>query len=586
MPGQDPRPRTANLSAMTSRFGAARLALLTVGLLVASLLPAVPASAAEVYEVFHVPTTGGALIRVEVVRDTRFEKVPVILTMSPYNGDYGLIGGTQPAKDDVASRYVRKGYARATADLLGTRGSTGCWDYGGKAEQQAGVDAVNFLASQPWSTGKVAMMGASYDGTTANMVAARGDDVPGLAGIIPIVAISRWYGYGYTQGMRYMSQSASNGRPTDQGIDTPLVFDFRSGRTIAPDPTGQHFVGNVTARTGECGAVEHTQRGYDESPDYDQFWQDRDYLKDVANFRVPVLVAGGWRDFNVKPDESINLYNALPVDDAATAEREGVPFKMLAMGQNPHGSPALSQWQTLVDRFLDHTLKGVQNGINTDAPVYTATRTGTTAVTKVESSWPPPGTSEVALHLEHGGADGTLSPTPTDGAPKSFSDVSAGDDFRAMRDLAAENDWLWYVSPPLARDTRLAGEAVLDATVSINRDRGALTPVLIEIPATGTPRWETFGALNLQYRDGLAAAKPVVANEPLRASVVFKPQDTTFKAGSRIGVLLLASNVGWVRPDVPGQATTVHHGANGLSSVLRLPVVGAPADPAALFPTP
>lgn len=568
---------------MRSRLGAHRVALLVVALLAGSLLSAVPASAAEVYEVYHVPTVGGAVVRVEVKRDTKFEKVPVILTMSPYNGDYGLVGGTTPADDTVASRYVRKGYARATADLLGTRGSTGCWDYGGAKEIQAGVDAVNFLASQPWSNGKVAMMGASYDGTTANMVAARGADVPGLAGIIPIVAISRWYGYGYTQGQRFVAQSASNGRPTDQGIDTPLVFDFRSGRTVAPDPTGAHFVGNVQARTGECGAVEHTQRGYDESPDYDAFWTERDYLKDAGKFQVPVLIGGGWRDFNVKPDESINLYNALPVDDPATPEREGVPFKMLVMGQNPHGTPTITQWQGLVDKFLDYTLKGVQNGIDTAPPVYTATRTGSAAPRMVESSWPPPGTGDVTLHLEHSGADGTLSPTPTTGATKTFTDAAAGDDYRAMRDLSAEQDWLWYVSPPLARDARLAGEAVLDATVSINRDRGALTPVLIEIPATGTPRWETFGALNLQYREGLTAAKPVPSDTPVKAPVVFKPQDTTFKAGSRIGVLLLASNVGWLRPDLPGQETTVHHGADGLSSTLRLPIVDAPADPAALF---
>ena len=94
-----------------------------------------------------------------------------------------------------------------------------------------------------------------------------------------------------------------------------MVLDFRSGRTIAPDPTGEHFIGSVQARTGECGAGEHTPRGYDESPDYEAFWTERDYLTDIAKFRVPVLVGGGWRDFNVKPDESINLYNALPVDD-------------------------------------------------------------------------------------------------------------------------------------------------------------------------------------------------------------------------------------------------------------------------------
>ena len=564
---------------MDSVSRARRLALLLVAVMVTTVLPALPAAAAEVYEVYHVPTVGGAVVRVEVKRDTKFEKVPVILTMSPYNGDYGLLGGTTPADDTVAARYVRKGYARATADLLGTRGSTGCWDYGGAKEIQAGVDAVNFLASQEWSSGKVAMMGGSYDGTTANMVAARGEEAPGLAAIVPIVAISRWYGYGYSQGLRYTSQSASNGRPTDQGIDTPLVFDFRSGRTIAPDPTGEHFVGNVAARTGECGAVEHTQRGYDESPDYDAFWTERDYLRDMAKYRVPVLVGGGWRDFNVKPDESINLYNALPVDDPATEAVEGVPFKMLYMGQNPHGNPNIPQWQATVDKFLDHTLKGIDNGIRESSPVMTASRNG---VTHAEATWPPPATSDVTLSLDHSGADGALLPTPASGAPVTFNDASVGDDFRALQDPSAESDWLWYVSPPLARDVRLAGEPVLDATVSVNRDRGSLIATLVEVD--GSKRtWSDFGGLNLQYREGLEIAKPVPTGTPVSAPVVLKPQDTTFKAGTRIGMLIHASNVGWFRPDVPGQATTVHHGADGLASVLRLPIVDAPADAASLF---
>ncbi|HEX5782096.1 MAG TPA: CocE/NonD family hydrolase, partial [Solirubrobacteraceae bacterium] len=68
-------------------------------------------------------------------------KAPVILTYSPYNS---LSEGTEPnlAYDDLGLRYLPKGYARAVADVLGTRNSSGCWDYGGRKEQQSGVDLV------------------------------------------------------------------------------------------------------------------------------------------------------------------------------------------------------------------------------------------------------------------------------------------------------------------------------------------------------------------------------------------------------------------------------------------------------------
>src|SRR5688500_15915452 len=164
-------------------------ALLATSALAAGVAAVPSASAADtVYEISYVESVDGALIRVEVMRPVVEEDVPVILTYSPYN----TLGEPRPAEDGVASRYVPLGYARATADVIGTRGSTGCWDYGGPAEQQSGVDVVKFLAGKTpnskgetigWSNGNVGMIGVSYEGTTANMVAARGDDVPELKAI-------------------------------------------------------------------------------------------------------------------------------------------------------------------------------------------------------------------------------------------------------------------------------------------------------------------------------------------------------------------------------------------------------------------
>ncbi|HET8950889.1 MAG TPA: CocE/NonD family hydrolase, partial [Solirubrobacteraceae bacterium] len=215
-----------------------RLSRAVLGALVALvLLPAGAQGQAEdtIYESLSIPTVDGDRIHVEVARPKGVAKAPVILTYSPYNS---LSEGTSPnlAYDELGLRYLPKGYARAVADVLGTRNSSGCWDYGGRKEQQSGVDLVNALAAQPWANGKVAMIGGSYDGTTANMVAARGADVPGLAAIVPELAISRWYGYAYAGGVRYLGNSE---RPTDEGFDTPFAFDFGIARTPPTQRTPQ-----------------------------------------------------------------------------------------------------------------------------------------------------------------------------------------------------------------------------------------------------------------------------------------------------------------------------------------------------------
>jgi X-Pro dipeptidyl-peptidase len=172
------------------------------------------AQAAEpIFEKYKVPTVDGAEINVEVMRPAGNLDAPVVLTYSPYNT---LSETTSPnlANDDIGQRYLEQGYARAVADVLGTRNSSGCWDYGGLKEQQSGVDLVNFLARQAWSNGRVAMIGGSYDGTMATMTAVRGAAVPGLKAIVPIVGISRWYGYAYGDGVRYFLNSEV---PTDEG---------------------------------------------------------------------------------------------------------------------------------------------------------------------------------------------------------------------------------------------------------------------------------------------------------------------------------------------------------------------------------
>jgi X-Pro dipeptidyl-peptidase len=287
-------------------------------LLSLAVLLVVPAAArAEtITESYRVPTVHGAQVYVEVTRQAGVRS-PVILTYSPYN----VLGEGQETQDKYGERYVPRGYARAVADVIGTRNFSGCGDYGGAAEQQSGVDLVNFLSRRSWSNGKVAMVGGSYDGTTASMVAATGDDARGLAGVVPIAAISRWYGYAYSHGVRY---SGNSQRPTDEGVDTPLAFDFGFGRTPPTDPSA---IDAAVDRIRPCDAVRHTLEGYNRTPDYDAFWLERDYRKDARRFAVPSLIAHGWQDFNVKQEEGVELFKAVG----------GSPFKKLFLFQGGHG---------------------------------------------------------------------------------------------------------------------------------------------------------------------------------------------------------------------------------------------------------
>src|SRR3954454_2096599 len=481
--------------------------VLVLVLLAAGLLAA-PARAANVKETIKVPTKDGR-IWAEIVRPDTKEKVPIILTYSPYNS-LGENQGGSVADDSLAATLKPKGYDRDVADVVGTRNSTGCWDYGGAKEQQSGVDLVNALAKLPWSNGKVAMIGGSYDGTTANMVAVRGADVPGLAAIAPQAAINHWYGYAFQDGVRYFGNSKV---PTDEGVDTPLGFDYGIARTPPTRPDGADAdtaTDLATGRYNPCDSADHTAHGYDTTPDYDSFWLQRDYLKDAGNVRVPVLVTHRWQDYKVKQSEGTDFYEALGAN---------VPFKKLFMFQGQHEAAPADPYAKVLERFLDHTLKGVDNGIDREPAVLTQGRNGLMPDKgfRADAAWPPPGMHGVALFLGRT-ADGHGVLVDSAGATNaSYSDPNTNTEEASMRNPSAEASWLYYETAPLTAPVRLAGSALLDLRLVDSQDHGQIDPTLVDVAPDGSVTAITRGFANLRYRDGLASAKAVPAFQAIRA---------------------------------------------------------------------
>jgi predicted acyl esterase len=114
------------------------------------------------------------------------------------------------------------------------------------------------------------------------------------------------------------------------------------------------------------------------------------------------------------------------------------------MFQGAHQSPSAPNWQPLLDRFFEHTLEGVANGIGSEPPVLTEGRSASSRSTgfRAESSWPPSGTRATTLHLA---PDRTLQPrAPSPAAGASFTDLATSMEERSIRSPQAESDWLFF----------------------------------------------------------------------------------------------------------------------------------------------
>ncbi len=250
----------------------------------------------------------------------------------------------------------------------------------------------------------------------------------------------------------------------------------------------------------------------------------------------------------------MKLFEALPEDDPATGPVEGVDFKRLYMFQGPHGSPTDPNYQPLLDRFFEHTLKGVDNGVDSEPAVLSESRSAAEPKTgfSVEETWPPASTGPATLHLGRNAGEGELTPgPPASGGGAGYTDLATTTEEAARQSPNSETSWRFDESQPLTADVRMAGDALLDLTLSVNRDHAHLTPVLVDIAADGTTKTVSRGFLNLLYRNGLETQQPLPVGEPVSARVTFKPQDQIFRAGHRIGIIVASLEHGLGGPRRP-----------------------------------
>jgi uncharacterized protein len=129
---------------------------------------------------FLIPTSDGTKLNSYLYRPDADGKFPVILGVCAYSLDdqvvpvmpvgAGGIRGHLEAGDP--NFYVSRGYAHVIMNVRGTGKSEGYYDFLGQQEIQDVYDAIEWLATQPWSNGNVGMFGPSYFTMVQKRVAA------------------------------------------------------------------------------------------------------------------------------------------------------------------------------------------------------------------------------------------------------------------------------------------------------------------------------------------------------------------------------------------------------------------------------
>lgn len=124
----------------------------------------------------------GTALAFDVHRPPDGERVPTIVHRTPYGRSRHLEEGRG---------WARRGFAYVVGDVRGRYDSDGVWTpY--RHERADGAALVDWIAAQPWSDGRIIVMGGSYSGYTAwAMAVERPERVAAIVSLGPSMSLAR-----------------------------------------------------------------------------------------------------------------------------------------------------------------------------------------------------------------------------------------------------------------------------------------------------------------------------------------------------------------------------------------------------------
>ncbi|GEN47078.1 Xaa-Pro dipeptidyl-peptidase [Alkalibacillus haloalkaliphilus] len=493
------------------------------------------------------------------LRPLNFFDVDHDLTPVPHNGNgHGRTYDGKPMSSpqnlgNLGNFYVPRGYAVILAESIGSGSSTGCATTGDPNETLGAKAIVDWLngdakafnddgdeVAADWSTGNVGMTGASYNGTLANAVATTG--VEGLQTIVPVVAISNWYDY-------FRANGAVVAPGGFQGEDASVLADAVMTRDNAEvcDPILDEMVEDEDRITG----------------DYNEFWDERNYLNDVDQVEASVLVVHGLNDLNVRTNQFAQWWEAL--------SDHNVPRKMF-LHQGGHSAPGTSEYQETLHLWFDYWLYGIDNGIMDEPTLDIQREDGTW---HKENSWPHVDANTTKLHFQPTEENlGSLKDSPIPNQPHethSLVDAPNTNPESLVSDPDNTHDnRLVYTSDPLSSSVRMSGNAEVSIRANLDQPVSNLTAYLVDYNENGSFNVVSRGWMDAQNIHGPERSISLVPGRDYTFKWDMQAHDYVFSEGSSIGIVIMASDHDHtIRPITETEVTITP-----TRSYLELPLVG------------
>lgn len=417
--------------------------------------------------------------------------------------------------------------------------------YNDRTEAYDAYEVTDWLASQPWSTGKVGMYGCSNTGDAAmHAVTATNPHLKAVwAGCFS------WDKYdGFWRGGIYANWGTGPERTLDQDM-TSIPVQGDESRALLRKAAEEHQ--GATILTEMWSAMPFRD---DYAPGVGtKFW----YEGSVATYRpqirqsgTAIYIQGGWRD-DLRGQGLLTFANL-------------VGDKHLVLGPWGHCQADGLDIVAEMHRFFDQHLKGINTGILRQEPIhYFTVNASPGREWRSSRTWPVAGTKTTAFYMDgQGPAGGALAPTTPsgEGGPTRFTvryDVdAAGAQPRGPGLLTGapprpvDHGGPRFVTTALTADTEVTGDALVDLFMSSTATDGNIFVYLEDVAPDGRVTQVTDARLKASVRKlgkpnydprGLPfhpalreEAQPLKPGEPIEMVFAFLPTSYLFKAGHSI----------------------------------------------------
>ncbi|MEP6708318.1 MAG: CocE/NonD family hydrolase, partial [Pyrinomonadaceae bacterium] len=442
---------------------------------------------------------------------------PVVLVRTPY-------GKASQAR--LNGGWTKSGFAFVAQDCRGTFKSEG--KYRPFADDQSdGYDAVEWIARQPWSNGRVGMFGASAMGIAANEAAMA--NPPHLVAAFVMAARSSGY-----------EQSSFMGGVFRKEMNEDWLKRQKAEWLL--EETFKH-------------------------QNHDDYYDNTEMPRHWEQVRVPIYNYGGWYDiFN---QGNIDNFVGLQMK----AEALGAGNQKLIMGPWGHGPleevkyPANSGVGAfggtlsveLAMRWFDYWLKGADNGIMSEPPVRYYVMGDVTDPKapgnewRTALAWPVParitsyflnpgGILSEKLPQEEESTDSykydPANPVPTIGGANLFQKKGPMD----QRAIGERKDVLKFATPVLPSPVEVTGRVTVELWAESDAPDTDFMAKLVDVYPDGTERLVLDSALRARFREGFDHEVLMKKGEVYKFKIDLWSTSLIFNQGHRIAIHVSSSN--------------------------------------------